>query len=109
MKLVLVFAFGLLLTGCAKRTGGVLLDSAKLSHQHPAQAAPNLALGPSAEHLRTATELTYRSTWPSVDAGYWVDDVSYLTEVQYDEQVHFDRLGWYYRTAESVHTAVRAR
>jgi hypothetical protein len=109
MKLILLLAFGFLFSGCAKPADGIVLCTTTVPQQHPGQSTPNLALGPSADHLWAATQLTYRSSWPSVSAGYWLDDVSYLTEVQYDQQMHNDRFGWYYRTAESVHTTVRTR
>ena len=69
----------------------------------------NLVLGPDADCLATATTFNYRSSWPSIDNGYWFDDESYFTDVQSDDQFYFDRFGAFYRSAESVRTAVVVR
>ncbi len=105
----LIAICSVLLSGCAARDEGTLLFAPEA---RPAQTAPapNLVLGPTAEHARLAEEFAYRANWPSVDLGYRVDDTSYATEVMFDDQVYYDRLGgsFLYGT-QSVRTSVLLR
>ena len=104
-----LLGLGLLSCGCAGPAGGVVLYGPTGTHEGAGGPAPNLALGPSADHLWVACELTQRSAWPSVDVGYRFDDFSYYSEVQFDNQHYYDRYGAYYRAAESVRTGVLVR
>jgi hypothetical protein len=72
--------------------------------------APNLALGPSAEHGRLAELFNARLARPSVAVGYRLGDVSYYSELIYDDQTFYDRYGGgFYREAETFRTGVRLR
>ncbi|MFQ5806322.1 MAG: hypothetical protein ACE5I3_07725 [Phycisphaerae bacterium] len=77
----------------------------------PGRSVANLALGPSRDHAILAEMYAYRSSWPSVPAGYVFDDVSTYTEVNYDDQTFYDwrEGGGYTREAISVRTGVLIR
>ena len=53
-----------------------------------------------------AIRATHRSAWPSVEAGYRLDETSYYWEIQDDDQFYFDRFGGFYRAAQTVRSAV---
>jgi hypothetical protein len=106
----LVFAaLFLVVAGCARPEQGVALRQTVVPGACISQPAPNLALGHGPELVRAAGAFNYRSSWPSVDGGYWLDDISYFFDVQSDDQFHYDRLGVYYRTSQAVRSAVVVR
>lgn len=95
----------LMLTGC---TAG---DRAVVYVPGAGQPAANLALGPSRDHGWLAESFAWRSSWPSVQAGYRFDDVSSYMEVIYDDQSYYGGLdgGSYTHEAISVRTGVWVR
>lgn len=100
----------LLLAGCAAPNRGVVIHSSPPGAVEELSTAPNLVLGPSAEHARLAQLFTQRSSWPAVDAGYRLEEISVYNEVIYDDQTFYDRYGGgYYREAETYRTGVLLR
>lgn len=79
-----------MLAGCAapRPAGALLVRHGQFPH-HP---APNL-LGDNADLVAAARDFTYRSDWPSVPVGFFVDDVTHYSTVIYDDQTFFDELG----------------
>lgn len=74
------------------------------------RATPNLALGPIPSVNRLAEQHTLRSSWPSVEGGYYFDDVTDYSISSYDRQFFYDRLGGEHeQLTESVRTGVRVR
>ena len=72
--------------------------------------AANLALGPTAEHVRLGEAFAYRSAWPSVDAGYRFEDTSFFSQVIFDDQSFYDRLGGgLYHETQTVRTGIMVR
>lgn len=71
----------------------------------------NLALGPTSDHTALSQAYTYRSSWPSVRAGYIFDDLSTYTEVIYDDESYISRFnaGSFTREAVSVRNRVLVR
>jgi hypothetical protein len=69
----------------------------------------NLALGPSPQYVRVASGLTGRREWPAVSVGYVLDDITFLSDVQFDDQYFYDRLGGYSRLGQTIRTAVTLR
>jgi len=105
---VLAALFGFAMVGCARpRAVGVWLP-AERRVDRAERASCNLALGPSAEHVRVATSLG-RGRGPSVETGYRLEDVSFFSDVQYDDQFFYDRYGGHSRSATTVRTAVVLR
>lgn len=97
------------LFGCASPDRSVVLHANTFSERLDG-APPNLALGPSAETNLLAEELTVRSSWPSLPTGYVLDDVTEATEVMFDDQSFYDRLGGsFFRAGQSVRTRVFLR
>lgn len=75
-----------------------------------AYRTPNLLLGGSAETLEIAQDFAYRSDWPSTPFGYFFDDLSSFTEVVYDDQAFYDRLGGsFYHHGEQIRTGALLR
>lgn len=66
----------------------------------------NLALGAHPEHNWLAEGFTYRSSWPSVEAGYRFNDATHYTQFTYDDQSYYDDFGGGSYTRESI--AVRS-
>jgi hypothetical protein len=100
----------LVFSGCAARQPYAVVYGPGKAVPGRRAPTPNLVLGPSAEHVRIAESFAYRSTWPSVPVGYRVDDVSYGTEVIYDDQAFYDRIGGgYFRMSETVRTSALLR
>ena len=71
----------------------------------------NLAIGPTSDHTALSQAYTYRSSWPSVRAGYLFDDLSTYTEVIYDDESYISRFnaGSFNREAVSVRSRVLVR
>jgi hypothetical protein len=87
--------------GCAGRSQTRLL---------PPRAAGNLLVGPTVWHNRVAEEFTLRPTWPSVDRGYEVENVTTYTEFIIDNQAFYDRdAGGYSREAATIRTGTWIR
>lgn len=104
----LLLGLGLLLSGCSG-PGGVVVCRMPVIHADGHGTSPNLVLGPGEDYLWTAIGFNCRSSWPSVDAGYWFDDVTTFSEIELDDQFYYGRYGGYYRTSQSVRTGVRVR
>ena len=92
------------LAGCGVSEHGAILHARQMRGSHA-----NLALGPSAEHLRLAQRLAVRSDWPSVETGYRLDDVTFYMTAIYDEQSYYDRYGSLFHDTQSLQTGVRLR
>jgi len=105
----MVILLGLLIPGCVARPAGVFLSAPAPQPQDQPSAVPNLLLGPSPQHVRMGLNWAGRSSWPSVAAGYRLDDVTYYSDFQDDEQFYFGRFGGYYRTAVTARSAVVLR
>ena len=99
----------LALSGCANQTAGVVLFGSPSGETQLHRQIPNLALGQSRENLWVAAGLNYRSGWPSVTTGYRLDEVTYHMDIQEDDQFYFGRFGGYYRTTQTVSSAVIIR
>ncbi len=89
----------LTLTGCASRSGTVL---------HGPQA-PNLALGPTADHAWLAQQVGPRSDWPAVSTGLRLQDVTYYDSYLYDRESHYNRYGGTHHSRETYRTGVWIR
>ncbi|MCH8804478.1 MAG: hypothetical protein IH986_00120 [Planctomycetes bacterium] len=111
MKRATWIAIGaLMLCGCAPRERAVVLRSATAAASGRAIGFPNLALGPTADHARLAEVFATRSSWPSVETGYRLGEVSNFFEVIFDEESFHDRLGGgFYRGRESFRSGVLIR
>ena len=105
LAILLALAVG----GCASRSTGVFIAPAEPQTAGSKHLPPNLALGPSAEHVWLGLSWAGRSAWPSVPAGYRLDDVTYFSDFQDDQQFYFGRFGGYYRTAVMFRSAVVLR
>ena len=111
MKRATWIAIGaLLLCGCAPRERAVVLRSATAAASGRVMGLPNLALGPTADHARIAAFMATRSDWPSVETGYRLGEVSEFSEVIFDEESFYDRLGGgFYRGRQSFRRGVLFR
>ena len=100
-----IFVSALMLGGCAAERGTVVYST------RPDRSTANLALGPTADHTWLAETMTYRSPWPSVDAGYHYGDVTSYTQFIYDDQSHYDGRygGGFTRESFSVRTGTVVR
>ena len=87
------------LAGCSSSQRGAVLSA-----EPGVRPQANLALGPSAQHLRLAELWATRSNWPAVDRGYRQSDVTYYTRVHYDTQSYYDRYGSLYHETQTVQT-----
>lgn len=96
----------LLSGGCVAPPRGVSLEACASEGR---AGGANLALGPGPQYVEVARQMNYRSDWPAADIGLWFDDVSQYVDVQFDEQYFYNRFGSFYRTAESVRSAVAVR
>ena len=102
--------WAIILCGCAGRQPVAILPGPEVAGSDGTGSLANLALGPSAEHGRIAEMFAYRSSWPAVPIGYRFDDRSYHTEVIYDDQAFYERLGGgYFRATETIRTGVLVR
>lgn len=82
----------LLLAGCAQRTGpaySALHGGPDLS----GRLAPNLALGRSPADPLIGQLFNARSAWPAVEHGLRLSEQTYYTDVHFDDQSFYDRLG----------------
>ena len=102
---VLLLLIAALPMGCASPRTNTRPLGAVVGTAHGRTGA-NLALGVSGGDVWEATGLNYRSPWPYVNNGYRVDEVTYHTQVQDDDQFEFGRLGGFYRTDLTVRNAV---
>lgn len=109
MRYGALFILGLALSGCASQSAGVVLFGPPSGETQLHRQIPNCALGQSREDLWVATGLNYRSEWPSVTTGYRLDEVTYHIDIQEDNQFYFGRFGGYYRTTQTVSSAVIIR
>lgn len=101
----LLCVIGLVLVGCS--AGG---PRGQALWAYEARPTPNLALGPTVDHNLLTREFVGRSAWPSVDAGYQVEDVSYFSIFSYDDQSFYDRFsGGYSRQSISERVGVTIR
>ena len=82
---------------------------AVLSDEAPEPASANLVLGRYAETAALAEVVALRSDWPAVERGLRLDDVTFYTNVLYDEQAHYDRFGGLFYSVEAVQTGVWVR
>ncbi len=99
-----------ILCGCASRQPFAIIPGPGAGASGGSDPPANLALGPSAELGRIAELFVYRSSWPSVPIGYRFDDRSYHTEITYDDQAFYERLGGgYFRAAETIRSGVLVR
>jgi hypothetical protein len=99
-----------MLCGCAGRQPFAIIPGPGVGMSGGSGRVANLALGPSAEHSYIAEFFAYRSSWPSASVGYRFDDTSYHTEIIYDDQAFYERLGGgYFRAAETIRTGVLVR
>jgi hypothetical protein len=95
----------LVLCGCATPPHAVVYRASDAVNG----STPNLVLGSHPADVLVASSLNWRSSWPSVEAGYWFDDTSFFVDVQADQQYQHGRLGGYYRTTQAVRTGVLVR
>lgn len=88
-----------------------MLEARAFRADEPAgRAIPNLALGSAAEHNLIGEALTARTAWPAVEGGYRFDDVSYFSQVIFDDQAFYDRLGGgFFQGNQSVRSSVLLR
>ena len=95
----------LTLAGCSSPDRGLVYVA-----RGPAEPA-NLALGPLHDHTILSELHAYRSSWPSIESGFFFDDVSTYTEVLYDDQSHYSTSdgGGFMREAVSIRRGVMYR
>jgi hypothetical protein len=87
LLLVMMFA-----AGCAARRERCDRCGPRESRR-PAPQSGNLVFGPSAEYTALGEALAARSSWPSVDTGYLLEDATYFEHVSIDDQSFYDCLG----------------
>jgi hypothetical protein len=94
----------LLLCGCTPERGVTVYTA------RPDRPVANLALGPTADHTWLAENMTYRSTWPSVETGYQYGETTSYTQFLLDDQSYYDdHGGGFSRQSISVRSGVIVR
>lgn len=92
--------------------GGCTRQGAVVAACPPAEISEsraNLALGGNPQDVVVASRLMSRREWPAVSVGYVLDDITFLCDVQFDDQYFYDRLGGYSRLGQTIRTAVTLR
>lgn len=75
-----------------------------------AQGPANLALGPHPYFATESPLYAGRSSWPSVENGYDLGEVSTFAEIRFDDQAFHERDGsYFYNSAESIRTGTILR
>ncbi len=109
-RILTIAVVTLLLAGCATRPPLAVIHRHAPNPAARLRGTPNLALGPSAEHLYIAQDFTYRLPPLSAPLGYRVDEISHFAITSFDDQSFFDALGGsYYRTGSEYRTGVLLR
>lgn len=109
-RLIFVSLITVLLVGCVAPPPVAVLHRRDPARDIAGRTAPNLLLGPSAEHFYIAQTFDYRSDWPSVSIGYRFDEYSTYSEVIYDDQFSYDSLGgFYYRVGQEYRSGSLVR
>lgn len=99
----------LVIVGCGEAGRGVVLWGPQVGDAPREDGSANLALGPSGEHVWLAMGMSYRSSWPSTEAGYRFEDASESVTIEHDTQFYYNRFGGYYRTGATLRRAVLLR
>lgn len=109
MRTGVLIVLALLLGGCGQPRRGVAVRTPLPAASPADRPGANLALGSSADQLWAATQWNVRAPGPSISAGYRLGDVSYFTDIQFDDQYYFGRYGGFSRMAQTARSAVLLR
>ncbi len=82
---------------------------AVLGNEGPEGPCANLVLGRSPESAALAEVIEPRADWPTMDRGMRLDDVTYFSNITYDEQTYYDRYNNLFYGMQAVRTGVYLR
>ena len=100
----------LLLAGCASRPPLAVIHRHAPNPAARLRGTPNLALGPTPEHLYIAQDFNYRRPPLSAPLGYRVNEISHFAITSFDDQYFYDTLGGsFYRSGSEYRTGVLLR
>ncbi len=97
------------LYGCGTRHVAIATYLAQPDARCGLAGPANLALGPSADVLDEAAAFTERGCGPAIEIGYKLEDTSFYSDIQIENQYTYGRFGGYARYAESARAVTLVR